>query len=98
MWVYHNFILVPGSRSTFPEVDPDPKHCLLYYVRQKLKEMVGYLDRLFYFEESVHEKAGKSRYFFLKGLSFSRVNTLFQLLRNSLLHKQELPQQPKSIG
>ena len=24
MRVYHDFFLVPGSRSTFPEVDPDP--------------------------------------------------------------------------
>ena len=24
MRVYHDFFLVPGSRSTFPEADPDP--------------------------------------------------------------------------
>ena len=24
MWVYHDFSLLPGSRATFPEVDPDP--------------------------------------------------------------------------
>ena len=24
MWVYHDFCLLPGSGSTFPEVDPDP--------------------------------------------------------------------------
>ena len=28
MRVYHDFFLVPGSRSTFPDADPepDPKH------------------------------------------------------------------------
>ena len=24
MWVYHDLFLLPGSGSTFPEVDPDP--------------------------------------------------------------------------
>ena len=24
MQVYHDYFLLPGSRSTFPEVDPDP--------------------------------------------------------------------------
>jgi len=24
MRVYHDFVLVPGSKSTFPDTDPDP--------------------------------------------------------------------------
>ena len=30
MQVYHDFSLLPRSRSTFPEGDPDPKHCFEY--------------------------------------------------------------------
>ena len=31
MRVYHDFVLVPGSKSAFPDTDPDPdpKHWLL---------------------------------------------------------------------
>ena len=31
MRVYRDFFLVPGSRSTFPDTDPDPKHCMNAY-------------------------------------------------------------------
>ena len=34
MWVYHDFSLLPGSRSTFPEIDPDPQHCWEVYQRR----------------------------------------------------------------
>ena len=32
MRVYNDFFLVPGSRSMFPDTDPDPKH---WYLLQK---------------------------------------------------------------
>ena len=40
MQVYHDFFLVPGSRSTFPDTDPDPandtdpdpKHLFYFHV------------------------------------------------------------------
>ena len=34
MRVYHEFFLVPGSRSTFTDADPDPdpKHCIILYL------------------------------------------------------------------
>ena len=42
MRVYHDFFFVPGSRSTFPEVDPDPKYWFL-----------GLTTNLFCFTDSI---------------------------------------------
>ena len=40
MRVYHDFFLVPGSRSTFPDADPDPDHAK-WYGFETLPETMG---------------------------------------------------------
>ena len=40
MRIYHDFFLVPGSRSTFRDTDPDPKHWLLDWLWKEMKNIL----------------------------------------------------------
>ena len=43
MQVYHDFFLVPGSRSMFPDMDPDPKHCMAIFLQKLVRNHQKYL-------------------------------------------------------